>query len=48
MKKYLMMLLMPFIILMDYSIWNLILAKQFGYVTLSKCVEDNLKQLIKI
>lgn len=48
MKKYILALVMPIVILIDYSIWNLILAKKFGYVTLSKCVEDNLKQVIEI
>lgn len=48
MKKYLMMLLMPLVILVDYAFWNLIFAEEFGYSTLSKCVEDNLKQIIKL
>lgn len=48
MKKYLLVLVMPLVILMDYALWNMLMSSSFGDATLSKCVEDNLKQIIKL
>lgn len=48
MKKYLLTLAMPLVILLDYALWNLIMSKTFRPASLSECVEDNLKRVIKL